>query len=156
MCGLDVSVLAPLLPRREQVCEPGEGEGSGVAGAFVEPLLEAVLVGGVVVRCCTHALGRRPVLLRFPLHRRRVRVLALDPVRRAPRSIARVAALRHDAFEAELAGVLRTRAGLLSSRCSLNRRPDAARASRLASVALRTASGSRRRSSPSSSIRSKA
>ena len=42
------------------------------------------------------------------------------------------------------------------SRCSLKRRPGAARASRLTSVALRTASGSRRRSSPFSSIRSKA
>src|SRR5271166_273120 len=42
------------------------------------------------------------------------------------------------------------------SRCSLKRNPGAARRSRLASVALRTASGSRRRSSPSSSIRSKA
>jgi hypothetical protein len=38
----------------------------------------------------------------------------------------------------------------------LNRKPDDARESRLASVASRTASGSRWRSSPSSSIRSKA
>src|SRR6516225_9574457 len=37
-----------------------------------------------------------------------------------------------------------------SSRCSLKRRSGAERASKLASVALRTASGSRRRSSPSS------
>jgi hypothetical protein len=40
--------------------------------------------------------------------------------------------------------------------CSLKRKPGAARQSKLASVALRTASGLRRRSSPSSSIRSKA
>src|SRR5271157_4130470 len=47
-----------------------------------------------------------PVLLRFPLYRRRVRVLGLDPVRRAPRTIGRVAPLRHDALEADLARVL--------------------------------------------------
>src|ERR1700730_5167367 len=43
-----------------------------------------------------------------------------------------------------------------SSRCSLNRTPDAARASIRSSVALRTASGSRRTSSPLSSITSNA
>jgi hypothetical protein len=37
-----------------------------------------------------------------------------------------------------------------SSMCLLKRKPGAARKSKLASVALRTASGSRRRSSPSS------
>jgi hypothetical protein len=43
-----------------------------------------------------------------------------------------------------------------SSRCSLNRRPGDAAASTSANVALRTASGSRRRSAQFSSIRSKA
>src|SRR6516164_5741752 len=48
----------------------------------------------------------RSVLLGLPPHRRRVWVLALDPVQRAPRAIGGVAALRDDAFEPELAGVL--------------------------------------------------
>jgi uncharacterized caspase-like protein len=43
---------------------------------------------------------------RFPLDRRRVRVLRLDPMRRPSQTIARVAPLRHDAFEAKLTGVM--------------------------------------------------
>src|SRR5215831_9307993 len=46
-----------------------------------------------------------PVLLGLALHRRRVRVLELQPVLRAARSIARAKPLRDDAFEAHLAGV---------------------------------------------------
>src|ERR1700730_730650 len=46
--------------------------------------------------------------------------------------------------------------GPSASRCSFNRKPSAARERRLPSVVLRTMSGLRRRSLPSSSIRSKA
>src|ERR1700730_11946808 len=46
-----------------------------------------------------------PLLLSQSLHRRSIRVLALDPIWRAPRAIARVLALRHDSLEAEPAGV---------------------------------------------------
>src|SRR5262249_55027436 len=46
-----------------------------------------------------------PVLFRLPLYRGRVGVLHLDPVRGTPRAIRRVFPLRHDAFEAHLAGV---------------------------------------------------
>src|SRR6516164_7061114 len=47
-----------------------------------------------------------PILLRFSLHGWSIRVLGLDPVRRAPRAVARVLPLRHDALQPELAGVL--------------------------------------------------
>jgi len=47
-----------------------------------------------------------PILLGFPLHRRCIRILALDPVRRASRTIGRVAPLRPNALESHLAGVL--------------------------------------------------
>jgi hypothetical protein len=40
-----------------------------------------------------------PVLLVLPLHRQGVRVLHLEPIGRAAATIARVFALRHDAFE---------------------------------------------------------
>jgi hypothetical protein len=39
-------------------------------------------------------------------HGGRVRVLALDPMPRAPGTIRRVASLGHDAFQAKLAGML--------------------------------------------------
>src|SRR6516165_3339067 len=46
-----------------------------------------------------------PVFFGQSLHRRSIRVLALDPIRRATGSISRVLPLRHDAFEPELACV---------------------------------------------------
>ncbi len=46
-----------------------------------------------------------PIFLFLPLHRRASGVLRLEPVRRAARAIRGVLALRHDAFEAHLAGV---------------------------------------------------
>ena len=46
------------------------------------------------------------LLLRLTLHRRSLRVLELEPVRRAARSIGRAEPLRDDALAAELAGVL--------------------------------------------------
>src|SRR3984893_423552 len=47
-----------------------------------------------------------PVLFRFALHRGRVRVLALDPMSRPTGAIRRIAALRHDPLQAELAGMM--------------------------------------------------
>src|SRR5262245_47479249 len=101
-----------------------------------------------------------PILLRLPPHRFTCRVLYLDPVRRAPGDVARVLALRDDAFEAEPAGVLEY---TVAPSCStppialLKTRPGTQAFSRSRSrSALRFSSGSRRRSSPCSSIRSKA
>jgi hypothetical protein len=42
-----------------------------------------------------------PILLSFPLHRRRVRVFALDPMRRATWTILRILAVWHDALKAQ-------------------------------------------------------
>src|SRR5262245_41105025 len=52
-----------------------------------------------------HARSFSPILFGFPLHRRCRQVLHLEPIRRAPRAIHRILPLRHDAFEAYLAGV---------------------------------------------------
>src|SRR5215470_4365268 len=46
-----------------------------------------------------------PILFRLALHRRRRRVLHLEPIRRAPRAIRRVLPFRDDTFESHLAGV---------------------------------------------------
>src|SRR5262245_9749488 len=46
-----------------------------------------------------------PILFRLPLHGGCMRVRALDPVGRAAGAVGRRLALRHDAFQAELAGV---------------------------------------------------
>src|SRR5262249_62198175 len=46
-----------------------------------------------------------PVLFRLALHRRRRRVLELEPVRRSSRTVVSAEPLRHNAFEAKLAGV---------------------------------------------------
>ena len=96
-----------------------------------------------------------PVFLRLALHRRCIRVLHFEPIGRAAGTIGRILALRHDAFEAELAGMVEDGRAIA---LDMLVEPDAgpALASTLASVALRTSSGSRRRSSPFSSIRSKA
>jgi len=76
------------------------------------------------------------------------RVLHLEPMRRAPRAIHRVLTLRHDAFESHLAGMGEDgRAVALHVLVEAQARP--ALASILRSVALRTSSGSRRRSSRS-------
>jgi hypothetical protein len=77
---------------------------------------------------------------------RRIGVLHLEPIGRAARTVGRVLPLRHDTFEPHLGGMGEDgRAISLDS--SLNRMPGPALASTLASVALRTSSGSRRRSS---------
>src|SRR3954464_8001830 len=49
------------------------------------------------------------MLLNLPPERLARRVLHLEPIRRSPRNISRVLALRHDAFEAERARVLEDR-----------------------------------------------
>src|SRR5262249_19373229 len=71
----------------------------------------------VQVRCRTRAylqmvssrscepLLPHPSLFLFALHRLSRQVLHLEPIRRAPRAVGRVLALRHDAFESYLAGV---------------------------------------------------
>src|SRR5262249_50498342 len=71
----------------------------------------------VQVRCRTRAylqmvssrscepLLPTPILFLFALHRLSRQVLHLEPIRRAPRAVGRVLALRHDAFESHLAGV---------------------------------------------------
>src|SRR5215472_16656607 len=46
-----------------------------------------------------------PILLCLALHRRCIRVLHFEPIGRAAGTIGRILALRHDAFEAELAGM---------------------------------------------------
>src|SRR5262249_18068953 len=45
------------------------------------------------------------ILLRFPLHRRASRILHLEPIGRASWTVARVLALRDNAFEAHFAGM---------------------------------------------------
>jgi hypothetical protein len=102
--------------------------------------------------CSTSALA--PILFGFPLYRRCVRVLALDPMRRAPRAIARVLALRHDALQSYLAGMGKD-GGAVSLNVLVEVQAGRGLATTEASVALRTSSGSRRRSSPFNSIRFK-
>ena len=87
---------------------------------------------------------------------RRLRVLELEPVRRPARSVARSQPLRDDSLQPHLAGVLEDRQPQSCSRCSFRRAPRLALRRMLASVALRTSIGSRRRSVPFSSKRSKA
>ena len=46
-----------------------------------------------------------PILVRLAFHRRRIRVLELEPVLRPAGAVARAEPLRHDALKAHLAGV---------------------------------------------------
>src|SRR5262249_44024985 len=89
------------------------------------------------------------------LHRRSRRVFHFEPIGGAPGTVGGILAFRDDAFEAQLAGMGED-GRAVASICSLNRMPGPALATIDASVALRTSSGSRRKSSPFSSIRSKA
>src|SRR5215472_10073137 len=50
-------------------------------------------------------LDSAPLFLRLPFHRRRFRVLELQPILRSAGSVARPEPLRDDAFESHLAGV---------------------------------------------------
>ena len=123
---------------------------------WAQALLLAGRLPPITGKC--HASRRQLLanaLLLLALHRRCRQVLHLEPIRRAAGAIHRVLALRHDAFESHLAGVGEDgRAVALNM--LLNRMPGLALATIDASAALRTSSGSRRRSSPFSSIRSKA
>src|SRR5258705_12265039 len=58
----------------------------------------------VASRSCEPLLPT-PILARLALHCWRVRVLELEPIRRAPGAVGRAEPLRYDAFEAHLAGV---------------------------------------------------
>src|SRR5215831_6472295 len=46
-----------------------------------------------------------PILFRLPLHSRRICVLRFEPIGRTAGTVDGILALRHDAFEAKLAGV---------------------------------------------------
>jgi hypothetical protein len=49
--------------------------------------------------------GAPPILFRLSLHRRRIRILHLEPVGRAAGKVDGILALRDDAFDAHLAGM---------------------------------------------------
>jgi hypothetical protein len=72
----------------------------------------------------------------LPPQRLASRVLHLEPIRRAARTIGRFFSFRHDAFEPHLTGRAKTVPS--PSICSLNRMPGRALAEIDASVALRT------------------
>ena len=55
--------------------------------------------------CLSRSSPISPIFFCLPLHRRRFRVLHLQPIGRAAGAIGRTDALRDDAFEAELTGV---------------------------------------------------
>jgi hypothetical protein len=88
-----------------------------------------------------HAGGRRvkgnwqitdfspaPVLLCFPLHGWRVRVLELEPILGPTAAIDRAQPLRHDAFKPHLAGVTEDRVtGMRQMLIELNARATAAK-----------------------------
>jgi hypothetical protein len=84
------------------------------------------------------------------------RILHLEPVPRATATVGGILALRDDAFKTHFASVHEDGRTVALDICSLNRMPGRALAEIDASVALRTGSGSPRRSSPFNSIRSKA
>ena len=119
-------------------------------------LLELGLQTGGMVAAVS--VGHRaPILLRLPPDRRRGRVLELEPVRRAAGAVARAEPLGDDALAAELAGVLEHRQPAVVLQVLVQAHAVAWLLRRmLASVALRVSIGSRRRSVPSSSSRSKA
>ena len=97
-----------------------------------------------------------PNLLRLPLHRRRFRVLEFQPVRRPTGPVPRPQPLRDNSLQPHLAGMLEDRQALSCSMCSFRRTPARLFRRMLVNVALRTSIGSRRRSVPFSSRRSKA
>src|SRR5262245_31910186 len=55
------------------------------------------------------------------------RILHLEPLRRAPRAIRRVLALRYDSFKPHLAGMSEDGRAVAFDVCSLNRMPGLAR-----------------------------
>src|SRR5215813_3996318 len=96
-----------------------------------------------------------PIFFGFALHGRCICVLHFEPIGGAARTVGRTLALRDDALKTHLAGVGEDgRAVALDMLVE----PDAGTGlgHEDASVALRTSSGSCRRSSPFTSMRSKA
>ena len=97
-----------------------------------------------------------PILLCLTLHGRRLRILDLDPMSRATRSVGRAEPLRDDALAAERARFLencrRRRLEVLVE----NQADDAGFAAAGPEPRLRCSIGTRRKSSPSSSSRSNA
>jgi hypothetical protein len=83
-----------------------------------------------------------PILLRLPCHRRRVRVLHLEPIRRAPRAVRRVLPLRHDTFQPHLAGMAEDGRSV-AFQVLIEPQAKTGFGQLLWSVALRTSSGSR-------------
>ncbi len=74
---------------------------SGILGsAWAEPIRERIITRTTATAPMTHSASTRaltppllpPILLRLPLHRRRCRVLALEPVPRAAAGVARAQA----------------------------------------------------------------
>src|SRR5262245_29232520 len=57
------------------------------------------------MRASAYARSFFPILLGLAFHRRRIRVLELEPVLRTAGAVARAEPLRHDALEAHLASV---------------------------------------------------
>jgi hypothetical protein len=68
-----------------------------------------------------------PFLLRFARHCRRIRVLHLEPIGRATRTIGGILAFRDNAFEAELAGVSEDSRAVALDIQSVTTRPNPAR-----------------------------
>jgi hypothetical protein len=77
---------------------------------------------------CSHQKSSlfAPIFFGFTFHGLCIRVPHFEPVGRAARTVGRVLPLRHDAFEAHLAGWAKT-VGPLPLICSLNRMPGLAR-----------------------------
>ena len=96
-----------------------------------------------------------PILLRFTRHCWRGRVLDLQPAVSAPGAVRRAQTLRHDALAAERTS-LAVDDRAIRDKCALNTMPAGLPRSSDLRVLLRISSGSRRKSSPSSSSRSKA
>jgi hypothetical protein len=53
-----------------------------------------------------------PIFLGLALHRRRGRILDLEPMRRSPRAVGRAQPFRHDALATQLAGVVENDLGV--------------------------------------------
>ena len=70
-----------------------------------ESLKEGLICVGDVIRSALASIGSYPNLPRLALHRWRRRVLDLEPVIDAARTIVRAEPLRDDAFAAERAGM---------------------------------------------------
>ena len=93
---------------------------------------------------------RAPVLKHLATRRRALRVLRVEPVRRAARLVGRAPPLRDDAFEAHGLPLGEQRRPVAGN-VVVEARPNSARLSTVLSSPLRRSSGRPRKSSPSSS-----